>query len=131
MTVNVSAKDLATIVHPNNRVDALSLGESRAIFAMKEIYWEHNRHPITIVTRPYLSDVHQNFVKNCLNGDPVRLRRLMQLRSNSGGGNRRKVAYSSRQMIKIVGDNPDAVGYDETSYYVNTKGKVKEVRICG
>jgi phosphate transport system substrate-binding protein len=107
---NVVAMDgIAVIVHPNNPVDHLTIGQLEKIYAGKVANWSELGGPdlaIEVLSRDQLSGTHDGFVSLVMNGTEVKAVRMFE---------------DSDALSHTVASDPGAIGYVGLPYVGHTK----------
>lgn len=113
--VTIAKDAIATIVHPGNPVNDLSLTEIRQVFSGKIENWKEvggNPHPIILVTREEGSGTREAFQKMVMEKEEISLGALVQ---DSNGAIR-----------QVVASDPNAIGYISLGL-VNEKVKALKI----
>ncbi len=102
------------IAHNNVAQQQLSLSELRAIFSMRQRYWnEGNKIRVFVLSDNH--PVHRDFAKHQLGIFPHQLRRTWDRQVFSGTGQAPDEVDSEQEMLNAIMNTPNSIGYFETN----------------
>lgn len=115
---SVARDGIAVIVHPSNRVSALSLADLGLVFTGTATTWAAvggAKRPISVLLREKRSGTHRFFKDHVLLGREYR--------------KRASVVASTAAVINAVATDPTAIGYVGLGYAAEARGQVRTVAI--
>lgn len=105
-----SAIAIEVLVHSSVKIEKVSVGELRAIFAVKRRRWPDSS-PVTIVVLEGNSPLHRQFCKEVLQVFPHQLQTGWDRMVYSGRGAGPVVVANEKEMMEVLAKTPGSVGY--------------------
>ncbi len=100
------------IVHPETKIDSVSMNIARAIFSGRMKYWSDGT-PVRVVMLNRDSNGHNNFCREALNIYPRQLARSWEIIVFSGGGEGPLITQSYDELADAVRSTKGSIGYIE------------------
>lgn len=104
------SQEIAVIVHPDSKVDALSKTGVRAIFGMRNRTWPSGA-PIAVFVLRDNDPAHAAFTKKVLKTFPYNLRQIWDRRIYSGTGQSPITVDNEKKMRERVSRTANSIGY--------------------
>lgn len=114
------------IVNKANPISKLSKSEIRNIYLGNTINWKDSRK-IQIVDYNSESELREVFSDDFLYLSPNKVSMIWLKVTLSGKMSPPKILYKSKDVVKYISDNPDAIGYIDSSNDLPADVKVIEV----
>jgi len=105
-----SAYATEVISHPDNSEQLKELGNLRAIFGMRTLYWP-NGEKIRLIVLPDDHPLHKQFVKEKLHIFPHQLRRTWNRLIYTGTGQAPITVNSMAEMQELINQTKNSIGY--------------------
>jgi len=110
LAANTCTAGIKIVVHPDNPVSELSKKELVKIFKQKKKSWK-NGDAITVLNLPTSNPTKEEFTEKILGMDGENLEKYYLKRAISGKGQPPKVVANSEEIVKLIKNDPTAIGY--------------------
>lgn len=108
LCVYCAQAEIAVIVHPNHALSELSEKEVKSIFLGKNRAFSNGEIAVPIMLK---GDIKDKFTKSYLKKRPNQLTAYWSKLVFTGGGQPPKEVDSSSEMIELIGNNQNMIGF--------------------
>lgn len=119
LPVKSQTAQVKIIAHIGVPLDALSAGQLRRIFSMRQTSWPDQQRIVVYVLNNE-HGIHPSFSKHILGMFPYQLERIWNKLVYSGLGNKPIKVNNEQEMVEKIRQQPGAIGY--VTYSVVDKG---------